>query len=98
MRIYVDESVNTAIVEGLKRRGVDAFSAKDMGKLGLTDEQQIKVAAANRAAICTLQQLASAGGRRFSSNGKRKAPPRHNLRPPAEANCWRVHKAIESDS
>jgi len=53
MRIYVDESVNTAIVEGLKRRGVDAFSAKDMGKLGLTDEQQIKVAAANRAAIFT---------------------------------------------
>jgi len=53
MKIYADESVNTAIVEGLRRRGVDAFSAKDIGKLGLTNEQQIKVAAANRAVIFT---------------------------------------------
>jgi len=32
---------------------VEAFSAKDIGKLGLTDEQQIKVAAANQAIIFT---------------------------------------------
>jgi predicted nuclease of predicted toxin-antitoxin system len=37
----------------LKRRGVEAFSAKDTGKLGLTDEQQIEVATANRAIIFT---------------------------------------------
>ncbi len=30
--------MNVGIVEGLKRRGVDAFSARDAGKLGLTDE------------------------------------------------------------
>lgn len=40
IKIYADESVNIAIVEGLKRRGVNAFSAKDLGKLGLTDEEQ----------------------------------------------------------
>jgi len=32
---------------------VDVFSAKDIGKLGLSDEEQIKVAAANRAVIFT---------------------------------------------
>ena len=32
---------------------MDVFAAKDIGKLGLTDEQQIKVAAANRAVIFT---------------------------------------------
>ena len=30
-----------------------AFSAKDIGKLGLTDEQQIEVATTNRAVIFT---------------------------------------------
>ena len=29
IRIYTDESVNIAVVEGLKRRGIDAFSARD---------------------------------------------------------------------
>jgi len=45
--------VNVAIVEGLRRRGVEAFSAKDVGKLGLADEQQIEVANRNRAVILT---------------------------------------------
>jgi len=53
IKIYVNESVNVAIVEGLKRRGVEAFSAKDAGKLGLTDEEQIEVATRNRAVIFT---------------------------------------------
>jgi len=41
VRIYINESVNVAIAEGLKRRGIDAFSARDMGTLGLTDEEQL---------------------------------------------------------
>jgi hypothetical protein len=42
-----------AIVEGLKRRGVNIFSAKDLGKLGLTDEEQLKVAIEKQAVIFT---------------------------------------------
>jgi hypothetical protein len=38
IKIYADESVNVAIVAGLKRRGINAFSAKDLGRLGLTDD------------------------------------------------------------
>ena len=41
IRIYTDESVNVGVAEGLKRRGVDALSARDSGNLGLTDEQLI---------------------------------------------------------
>jgi len=53
IKIYADESVNVAIVEGLKRRGVEAFSAKDTDKLGLTDQQQIEVTAKKQAVIFT---------------------------------------------
>ena len=53
LKIYADESVNIAIVEGLKRRGVNAFSAKDLGKLGLTDEEQLKTAIQNQAVVFT---------------------------------------------
>jgi predicted nuclease of predicted toxin-antitoxin system len=37
----------------LKRRGVNVFSAKDLGKLGLTDEEQLKTAVQNQAVIFT---------------------------------------------
>jgi predicted nuclease of predicted toxin-antitoxin system len=53
IRIYTDESVNVTIAEGLKRRGVDAFSARDTGKLGLTDEEQLVYAGNEKAAIFT---------------------------------------------
>jgi uncharacterized protein (DUF433 family)/predicted nuclease of predicted toxin-antitoxin system len=51
LKIYVDESVNVAVAEGLKRRGITAFSAKDLGKLGITNEEQLETAIQNRAAI-----------------------------------------------
>ena len=40
IRIYTDESVNVVIAEGLRRRGVKAISARDVGNLGLTDKDQ----------------------------------------------------------
>ena len=51
--IYTDESVDIAIAEGLKRRGVNAFSARDKGNLGLTDEEQLIYAGKEKAAIFT---------------------------------------------
>lgn len=53
LKIYADESVNVAIVEGLKRRGVDTVSARDLEKLGLIDEEQLEVAADIGAVILT---------------------------------------------
>jgi predicted nuclease of predicted toxin-antitoxin system len=46
MRLYTNESVSVAVAEGLKRRGVEALSARDAGNLGLTDEQQLAYAQA----------------------------------------------------
>ncbi len=40
-------------MEGLKRRGIEAFSATDIDKLGLTDEEQIEVATRKQAIIFT---------------------------------------------
>ncbi len=53
LKIYADENVNVAIVEGLKRRGVEAWSAIDKGKLGLSDEEQLKYAFEEKATIFT---------------------------------------------
>ena len=53
IRIYTDESVSVAIAEGLKRRGIDAFSARDAGKLGVNDEEQLIYASREKATIFT---------------------------------------------
>lgn len=42
-----------AVAEGLKRRGFDAFSARDVGNLGLTDMEQLQYALAQRAVLVT---------------------------------------------
>ena len=53
IRIYTDESVDIAVAQGLHRRGVEAFSARDRKKLGLTDEEQLLFASQEKAAIFT---------------------------------------------
>jgi predicted nuclease of predicted toxin-antitoxin system len=53
VEIYTDESVPVAIAAGLKRRGVKATSARDAGNLGLSDEEQLAYAIANRFLLFT---------------------------------------------
>jgi predicted nuclease of predicted toxin-antitoxin system len=53
IRIYTNESVDVAIADGLRRRGVEAFSARDRGNLGFTDEEQLAFAGNEKAAIFT---------------------------------------------
>ena len=53
IRIYTNESASVAIAAGLKRRGADAFSARDAGNLGLTDEEQLIYADKEKVAIFT---------------------------------------------
>ncbi len=40
LRIYTNESVPVAVAEGLQRREVDAWSARDSARLGTSDEEQ----------------------------------------------------------
>ncbi|MBE2201191.1 MAG: DUF5615 family PIN-like protein [Anaerolinea sp.] len=51
LKIYTNESVSVAIVAGLKRRGIDAFSARDSGNLGLSDQEQLTYAHDQNAVI-----------------------------------------------
>ncbi len=53
INIYLDESVDVAIAVGLKRRGVEAFTARDAGELGITDEEQLTFANEIKAAVFT---------------------------------------------
>lgn len=53
IKIYTNESVHVAIAEGLKRRGIDARSCRDVGNYGLTDEQQLGYACKNGFVIFT---------------------------------------------
>ena len=53
LRIYTDESVPTAVATGLRLRGADAWSARDAGHLGLTDEEQLEYACRERAVLFT---------------------------------------------
>ena len=50
---YTNESVNVAISDGLKRRGIKILSARDAGNLGLSDEEQLNYAAKNNFVIVT---------------------------------------------
>lgn len=42
--IYADEDVDVAIVEGLRRRGIEAYSYLDFHNVGFSDYQQIEFA------------------------------------------------------
>jgi len=53
LRIYLDENANTAIAEGLRQRGIDAWSARDVGNRGLADEEQLQYATRKRAVTFT---------------------------------------------
>ena len=53
LKIYSDESPNIKIIEGLKRRGVKIWSARDVGNLGLTDEEQLRYAYNERVCLFT---------------------------------------------
>jgi len=53
LRIYTDENVDVRIAEGLRRRGIDAFSAREKGTLGFNDDQHFKRAKELKAVIFT---------------------------------------------
>lgn len=53
IRFYLDESVNVAVIAGLRRRGVYVISARDSGTLGFSDIEQLEYAAKNDFVIVT---------------------------------------------
>jgi len=53
LKIYADENVNFAIVQGLRARGVTAWTAKEVGFQGKSDQQQLTYAAEEKAVLFT---------------------------------------------
>ena len=53
MTLYLDEDLAPAIAERLRRRGIDAVSAHDVGMMGASDVAQLDYAASAARAIVT---------------------------------------------
>lgn len=53
IKFYLDESVNIAVVNGLRRRGIEVVSAAEVHNLGLSDDAQLKYAVNNDLVIVT---------------------------------------------
>ena len=51
--LYTDEHVPVAVVEGLRRRGIDVLSTQEAGMLGASDEQQLDLASSQGRVIFT---------------------------------------------
>ena len=45
IRFYTDENVEGAVIDGLRRRGIDVMSAPDAGMMAKSDEEHLALAA-----------------------------------------------------
>lgn len=65
MRFHLDENVDPAIADGLKRRGIDITTSNDAALLGASDDLQIAFAQKHQRVIVThdrdLLRLAALG-------------------------------------
>ncbi len=53
MRYYLDEDLSPKVAEILRRYGIDALSAHDVGLLGVTDMEQIERAISEKRCLVT---------------------------------------------
>ena len=53
IRFYLDENIPVAIAKQLKLRGIDAVTARDLGRLGDTDLDHLARATAESRVLCT---------------------------------------------
>ncbi len=53
MKFYLDEDISPRVAEILRKAGIDAVSAHDVGLVGASDEEQFAEAVARKAALVT---------------------------------------------
>jgi hypothetical protein len=53
IRLYFDESVETAVAEQMKQRGIDAVTVRDLGLRGDTDINHLRRASEMGRVLCT---------------------------------------------
>lgn len=57
IRLYFDESVQVAVAEQMRQRGVDAVTARDLGVLGDKDINHLRRAGEMGRVLCTFDFL-----------------------------------------
>ena len=45
VRFYTDENISRAVIDGLRRQGIDVVSAPEMGMLSRLDDEHLELAA-----------------------------------------------------
>ena len=70
MKIYADENIEEAIVKGLRRRGVEIGSARELGHAGKNDELQLQHAKKTGAVILTHDADLLSIAHRWSKEGQ----------------------------
>ena len=63
MTFYLDENLPPAIAEALRRRGLDAVSAHEIGRTGISDPEQLAFAASEGRCLvtCNLRHFVELG-------------------------------------
>ncbi len=56
LRLHLDESVNPAIAEGLRLRGIDCTVSREAGLLGASDEEQLAFATSQQRTLVTTDE------------------------------------------
>jgi len=69
MKIYADENIEQAIVEGLRRRGVKIVSAGELGYIGGSDDFHLRKASEMNAVILTHDNDYLIIAEKFDHNG-----------------------------
>jgi predicted nuclease of predicted toxin-antitoxin system len=56
IRFYLDENMHGGLAPGLRARGIDAVSAREVGRLGLPDPDQLAFATSEGRVLVTYDQ------------------------------------------
>ena len=69
IRFHLDENVDPAVAEGLRRRGVDVTTSQGAGLLRSSDDRQIAFALAENRVLVTMTKISSRANRGASHAG-----------------------------
>jgi Domain of unknown function (DUF5615) len=48
IKFYLNEHIHSVVAEGLRHRGVDVLTVQEVGRIGLSDREQLRFALAEQ--------------------------------------------------
>jgi len=71
-KVYLDEDVHKRVADGLRLRGFDVVSSHEIGRKGMTDQQQLDYAISQERLLVTFNVSDYVKlGREYAASGKR---------------------------